>query len=229
MRSYNRKNNEARPYSFETGFTKNANGSVLVRCGETVVLCTANVEEKVPPWLADKGVGWVTAEYAMLPGSTSERVSRKSTGRSKEIQRLIGRSLRASIDEKLLAGYTISIDCDVLQADGGTRTASICGGWVAMSLAIKEAGINTDAVKSVCSAISVGILDDEILVDLDYREDSSADVDMNLVCCDGGFVEIQGTGEKTTFNQEQLLEIIKDGQAAIDLINELQQKAVSGS
>lgn len=232
MRSYSRENNQIRPYSFETNFTKNADASVLVRCGETVVLCTANVETKVPPWLEGKAKGWITAEYSMLPGSTLDRIPRgKGGGRTQEIQRLIGRSLRAVADLSKMPDVSIMIDCDVLQADGGTRTASICGGWVVLKLAIDKlleyGKIKQDPITSVCSAISVGLVDNQVLVDLDYSEDSNAQVDMNLVMADDKFIEIQGTGEESTFTFEELNELISAGKQAINEISVLQQKAVS--
>jgi ribonuclease PH len=197
---------EMRPVSIERGYTKHAEGSVLIAFGETRVLCTASVEENVPPWLRDSGRGWVTAEYAMLPRSTHDRMRRdKNTkGRAQEISRLIGRSLRAVINLEALGPRQIILDCDVLQADGGTRTAAITGGYVALADAI--AGLTTSGalerspLVGQCAAVSVGIFGGEALLDLDYGEDSSADVDMNIVMRDdGGFIEIQGSAEGQPF------------------------------
>jgi ribonuclease PH len=205
MRSYQRQNNDLRPIEFLRNYTKHAEGSVLIKCGDTHVLCSASIEESVPSFLKGKGQGWVTAEYGMLPRSTSSRMPReaakgKQSGRTQEIQRLIGRSLRAIIDLKKLGERTIHIDCDVIQADGGTRTASISGAYVALYDAIqtliKSKKIMSSPLIDSIAAISVGIKGGEVLLDLDYVEDSSCDTDMNIVMTgEGKFVEIQGTAE----------------------------------
>jgi ribonuclease PH len=203
-----------RPVRFECDYTRYAEGSVLVSFGETRVLCNASVEEKVPPFLRGQGKGWVTAEYSMLPRATHTRSSREATrgkigGRTHEIQRLIGRSLRAVVDLEKLGERSILIDCDVIQADGGTRTASITGAYVALSLAIKgllEQGLITESpLTDSVAAISVGIVKGRALLDVDYSEDSQADVDMNYVITgDGRFVEVQGTAEEVPFTVEQM-------------------------
>lgn len=238
MRSYNRENNELRPVSFETTFTKNPDGSVLVATGETRVLCTATIEENLPPFLKNKDVpqGWVTAEYSLLPGSTHtrfrrERGSRAVSGRTQEIQRLIGRSLRAVVDMVLLGPRQIVIDCDVLQADGGTRTASINGAFVALVIAVDKLMskklIKRSPIKSNVAAISCGISRSAILLDLDYKEDSSADVDMNIVMnSTGAFLEVQGTAENKPFTGEQLNEVLRVSQSAIESIIECQNEAI---
>lgn len=214
MRFQNRANDEKRPLKITTGFTKYAEGSVLIETGETRVLCTATVEKKVPPFLRGKGKGWVTAEYAMLPRATAERNSReieknKKSPRSSEIQRLIGRALRSVVDLEKLGERSIIIDCDVLQADGGTRTASITGGFIALSLAVKklmdEGELLQNPIKDQVAAISVGLVNGIPMLDLDYREDSGAEVDMNVIMDgSGNFGEIQGTGEERSFSEEEL-------------------------
>tara|TARA_R110002096_G_scaffold143328_4_gene299254 strand:+ start:25797 stop:26507 length:711 start_codon:yes stop_codon:yes gene_type:complete len=203
--------NELRPTSIELGFQKYAEGSALIKSANTWVLCAASVESGVPSFLRDAGQGWVTAEYAMLPRATHFRSRRKPSGRDKEIQRLIGRCLRASVDMKALGEHTMTIDCDVLQADGGTRTAAITGAWVAMALAVKklksDGKIASDAVvlSEPVAAISVGIIDGEPRLDLPYEEDSNAGVDMNVVMTESGrLIEIQGTAEKATFDRKEL-------------------------
>ncbi|QDT03575.1 Ribonuclease PH [Rubripirellula lacrimiformis] len=213
---------QLRDVQIETGYLQSNPASVLYRCGQTIVLCTASIEAKVPPWLEGKGKGWVTAEYNMLPGSTSPRKRRdrdgKVDGRTTEIQRLIGRSLRSVVDLKALGENMITVDCDVLQADGGTRTASITGGFIALAKAIEIAvpgyrfsdgaagGPLTDSV----AAISVGLIDGEVKLDLDYPLDVAADVDMNVVMTGKGrFVEIQGTGEEATFDDNELSELLR--------------------
>ena len=206
--------NELRAVSFERGFTKHAEGSVLVSCGDTRVLCTASVEERTPPWLRESNQGWVTAEYGMLPRATNSRNGReaargKQTGRTQEIQRLIGRSLRAALDLNALAGFTITLDCDVLQADGGTRTAAITGSYVALSDAIngllKAGKLKRNPLFGQVAAISVGIYEGTPVLDLDYAEDSSAETDMNVVMNDAGaFIEVQGTAEGHAFRREEL-------------------------
>ena len=205
---------QARPLSFVRDYTEMAAGSVLVSFGRTVVLCTASVEEDVPRWLRGTGKGWVTAEYSMLPGSTPERASReaargKQSGRTQEIQRLIGRSLRTVTRLELLADIQITVDCDVLQADGGTRTASICGGYVALHDAItrlvQQGTVKEHALSDLVAAISVGIVDGVPLLDLPYEEDSRADTDMNVVMTGSGrFVEVQGTAEQEAFTRAEL-------------------------
>ncbi len=224
-----------RPVKILRHFTKHSAGSVLYQCGDTVVLCTASVESRVPDWLAGKGRGWITAEYNMLPHSTSPRKSReragKIDGRTTEIQRLIGRSLRATADLKLLGERSISIDCDVLQADGGTRTASITGGFIALIDALhaefhsvpRELYPLSDSV----AAISVGIVDGAITLDLDYQRDVAADVDMNVVMTGKGrFIEIQGTGEEATFDDDQLTSMIALARKGIAQLRLEQQKAL---
>src|SRR5262245_25483609 len=209
---------DLRPVRMTTGYTKYAEGSALVEMGQTRVLCTATVEEKVPPFLKNKGVGWVTAEYAMLPRATENRTPREigrggPSGRTHEIQRLIGRSLRSIVDMTALGDRSVTIDCDVLQADGGTRTPSITGGFVALALALNkllEAGKITRApLRDYVAAISVGVVGERVLLDLDYGEDSAAEVDMNVVLTgDGRFVEIQGTAETEPFDQETMKELL---------------------
>ncbi len=223
MRPDGRQNNELRPLSFERDFTTMSAGSVLISFGETRVLCTASVDESVPRWMKGTGKGWVTAEYSMLPGSSSERIRRRTSGRDQEIQRLIGRSLRAVVDMELLGERQITVDCDVLQADGGTRTASICGGYVALHDAITRLGIDTKPIIDNCAAISVGILDGEARLDLPYVEDSVADVDMNVVMTgSGNFIEVQGTAEGLAFGREMLDSLLDVAGAGIAQIVEAQ-------
>jgi len=207
-----RKADQGRPVKMTKNFIIYPEGSVLIEVGNTRVLCNATVEEKVPRFLAGKGKGWVTAEYSLLPRSTQERNSReaargKQSGRTQEIQRLIGRSLRSIVDLEALGERSVTIDCDVLQADGGTRTASITGGFVALVMALAKVCPKDKPfpIKDFCSAISVGLVDGKEMLDLCYVEDSSADVDMNIVMTgEGNFVEIQGTGEEHTFTKTQL-------------------------
>ena len=208
-RTDGRSNDELRPVEFLRGYLKHPEGSVLVSTGETKVICTASVEEGVPGWLNGSGRGWVTAEYGMLPRSTNERMGRyKVSGRTQEIQRLIGRSLRAAVNMKKLGENTIKIDCDVIQADGGTRTASITGAFVALCDALDymvDLGlIHEKPLVGNVAAVSVGLIKNELLLDLNYVEDSSADVDMNIVMLDDEFVEVQGTAEGATFKREVL-------------------------
>ncbi|OQY20321.1 MAG: ribonuclease PH [Desulfobacteraceae bacterium 4572_35.1] len=214
MRNDNRQADQLRQIKMERGFSRYAEGSVLITCGETVVLCNASVEEGVPPFMRGQGRGWVTAEYSMLPRATQSRNSREATrgkvgGRTHEIQRLIGRALRAVVDFDLLGERTIRIDCDVLQADGGTRTASITGAYVALCDAVTglltQGLLKQTPLKDSLAAISVGIVDGTPLLDLNYVEDSSADVDMNFVMTGSGlFVEVQGTAEEQPFSATQL-------------------------
>ncbi|MBV1913030.1 MAG: ribonuclease PH [Cycloclasticus sp.] len=214
MRPSGRQFDQLRDVKITTNFTIHAEGSVLIACGDTQVLCTASVESRVPRFLKDKGQGWVTAEYGMLPRSTHSRMGReaargKQSGRTQEIQRLIGRSLRAAVDLNALDGYTITIDCDVLQADGGTRTASITGSFVALSIAVEkllaDKKIKTNPIHGQLAAVSVGIYNGEPVLDLDYPEDSEAETDMNVIMNDAGaFIEVQGTAEGHAFRREEL-------------------------
>jgi ribonuclease PH len=228
MRSGRRQPNQLRAIRITRNYIKHAEGSVLIECGDTWVICTASVEERVPPHKKGSGEGWVTAEYGMLPRSTGERMNReaakgKQSGRTQEIQRLIGRSLRAVVDLKKLGERTIQIDCDVIQADGGTRTASITGAFVALYDAVRELlsrGLITESpLKDYIAAISVGIHQDTPVLDLDYLEDSQCDTDMNVVMLGSGhFVEVQGTAEGHPFSREEmdvLLELAKGGIAEL--------------
>ncbi len=234
MRSDERSNEMLRPVVLTRGYLKHPAGSVLIEMGETKVICTATVEEKVPPFLKGQGSGWVTAEYGMLPGSTGTRKSRNTKGidgRSQEIQRLIGRSLRSVVDLSALGERTIWIDCDVIQADGGTRTASITGAYVALVDAVSglvEKGLLSESpIRTQVAAVSVGIVDDEVMVDLCYEEDSRAQVDMNLVMTGAGeWIELQGTGEERPFNQGQLMAMIEKGTAAIGTLIEKQKEVL---
>ena len=224
----NRENSELRPLSFERDFTDMANGSVLVKFGRTHVLCTASVEDDVPRWMRNTGKGWVTAEYNMLPGSSPERIRRRQSGRDQEIQRLIGRSLRAVVDMKKLGERSITVDCDVLQADGGTRTASICGGFIALHDAVTRLNIGTDPFIGTCAAISVGIVDGEARLDLPYIEDAAAEVDMNIVMTgDGNLIEVQGTAEGEVFSRSQLEELLDLGALGVSQITEAQNALIA--
>jgi ribonuclease PH len=215
-----------RPVSIETGFTKHAEGSVLIRCGDTWVLCNASVESKVPPFLLGKGQGWVTAEYGMLPRATNTRSGRDPGSRGKEIQRLIGRALRAAVDMKALGERSVTVDCDVLQADGGTRTASITGGWVALALALRKAGAQA-AIRQSVAAVSVGIVAGQVVLDLPYVEDSAADVDMNIVMTgDGKLIEVQGTAEQGTFERRELDAMLDLAASGIRTLRAAQEKAL---
>ena len=218
-----RQPDELRPVTFVRDYTEFAAGAVLVSMGRTRVLCTASVDEKVPPWMRGRGKGWVTAEYSMLPGSSPERVDReaargKQSGRTQEIQRLIGRALRSVTDMKALGEVQIVLDCDVLQADGGTRTASICGAWLALSDALTRLG-KPAALREGCAAISVGVIDGVPMLDLDYSEDVRAETDMNVVMTSSGrFVEVQGTAEGAPFSKaelDEMLSLAEHGIAAI--------------
>ncbi|PLX70915.1 MAG: ribonuclease PH [Denitrovibrio sp.] len=229
-----RKNNQLREITIKKDFISHPEGSVLVAFGDTKVICNATVTEGVPPFLRDSGKGWVTAEYAMLPRATHTRNQRESKrgkpdGRSQEISRLIGRSLRAAVDFGKIGEYTVTVDCDVIQADGGTRTAAITGGYCAMHLAfqwmIKEGMIKENPITGAVSAVSVGIVMGEPMLDLEYEEDSMADVDMNLVvknCAD--IVEIQGSAEKATFSRELLNKMLDLGFDGIKKLTEAQKK-----
>jgi ribonuclease PH len=239
MRLNNRTTEQLRPVSFETNYIDHPEGSCLIKMGRTWVLCTASVEEKVPPFLYGKSQGWITAEYSMLPRATHSRTQReavkgKQSGRTQEIQRLIGRSLRACVDLKKLGERAITIDCDVIQADGGTRIASINGGFVALSLAIQKL-ISTKKLKenpiiSPVSAVSVGMSKGEVLVDLDYQEDSSCDVDMNIVMLGADqLIEVQGTGENSTFTFPQMNQMMEMAKLSTAFIGELQKKALADS
>lgn len=238
VRPDGRKFDELRPIKITTGYTKYAEGSVLVEFGETKVLCNASVEESVPPFKRGGGEGWVTAEYNMLPRATKTRNNRdinrlKLNQRSTEIQRLIGRSLRAAVDFKLMGERSITIDCDVLQADGGTRTASITGGFVALALACKklldEGLIDRMPIKDYVSAVSVGIFENEGVLDLCYAEDSNAQVDMNIVMTGNGkFVEIQGTGEEGTFTKDELYMLTALGEKGCADLVAIQKEALDG-
>jgi ribonuclease PH len=235
-RSDGRAPNQMRTVSIKKNFIKHAEGSVLIQVGDTKVICNASVEEKVPPFLRDKKQGWVTAEYSMLPRSTHTRMSRESSrgkvsGRTQEIQRLIGRSLRAVVDMEQLGERTIWIDCDVIQADGGTRTASITGAFVAMCLAMKqlkkEKKIETIPVKDFVAATSVGILEGKKILDLEYSEDSVAEVDMNIVKTGrGGFVEIQGTAEQEPFSDKDMEAMLSLAHKGIKELIALQKKTI---
>ena len=237
MRPSGRTSNQLRPIQITRQFTNYAEGSVLIEMGETRVLCTASVEEGVPRFLKSKKQGWVTAEYGMLPRATHTRNNReaargKQSGRTQEIQRLIGRSLRAAIDLRLLGEYTITIDCDVLQADGGTRCASISGGCIALVEAInhliRKKKIKTNPIKHMIAAVSVGIYKGAPVLDLDYPEDSEAETDMNIVMNEeNGFIEIQGTAEGATFTQQELMEMMTLGQQGIKEIIEAQKAALA--
>ncbi|MDC0905774.1 ribonuclease PH [Gammaproteobacteria bacterium] len=225
-RKNNRSNDEMRPLEIEVGVNKHAEGSALIKFGDTHVICTASIENHVPRWMRGSNEGWITAEYGMLPRSTHERMNReaargKQSGRTMEIQRLIGRSLRQAVDLKYLKDKTINIDCDVIQADGGTRTASISGACVALFEAIKNSHDDQRAIKEYVAAVSIGLKDGNPLLDLDYEEDSSADTDLNVVMTEsGGIIEIQGTAEKYPFTKSQLDEMIKSASNGItDIVN----------
>lgn len=237
MRPSQRANNALRPVEIIRHYTKHAEGSVLVKFGDTHVICTASVEEKVPGFLKGKNQGWVTAEYGMLPRSTGSRMDReaakgKQSGRTQEIQRLIGRSLRAIIDLEKLGERTIHFDCDVIQADGGTRTASITGAYVALqdaiSILLKQGLIASSPIKDTVAAISVGVYKGEPVLDLDYIEDSDCDTDMNVVMTgSGGFVEIQGTAEGEPFSRDTMNAMIGLAVEGIQALTAIQLKALS--
>ncbi|AOC55909.1 MULTISPECIES: ribonuclease PH [Bacillus] len=238
MRLDERQYDELRKVEIEAGYIKHPEGSVLISSGNTKVICNASIEDRVPPFLRGEGKGWITAEYSMLPRATAQRTMRESskgkvTGRTMEIQRLIGRALRAVVDLEKLGERTIWIDCDVIQADGGTRTASITGAFVAMTLAIQklraEGVIKENPITDYLAAISVGIDSQQgLLLDLNYEEDSSAEVDMNVIMTGAGrFVELQGTGEEATFSREQLNGLLDLAEKGIKELIE-KQKAVTG-
>jgi ribonuclease PH len=238
MRHDGRRPDELRPLAFRRRYTRPPAGSVLVRMGRTTVLCTCSVELTVPPFLVGTGKGWLTAEYAMLPGSTSPRKPRdragKIDGRSVEIQRLIGRSLRAVLELEKLGERTLWIDCDVLEADGGTRTAAINGAYVALIDALTSSSALFPPVGQVVrgsvAAVSVGLLGNEELLDLDYEEDKEAEVDLNLVMTGAGqFIEVQGSGEEATFSRSQLDRLLKLGKLGIDAITAKQRDALGAS
>jgi len=236
MRAKGRSPNAMREIAVEIGYTKHAEGSVLISIGDTRVLATCSIEDKVPPFLSGMNQGWITAEYGMLPRSTTTRSPReavrgKQTGRSVEIQRLIGRSLRSVVNPSLLGSRTLLLDCDVLQADGGTRTASITGGFLALALAIKNLMdrrlLEYSPILDFVAATSIGIVEGRPCLDLDYSEDSKAEVDMNLVMTGSGrFVEIQGTAERTPFSNEHLNEMISLGSAGIRQLVEAEKSAL---
>jgi ribonuclease PH len=237
-RSYDRAADELRPTEIEPGYVRTATGSALIGMGETRVICTASHQDGVPRWLAGRGTGWVTAEYGMLPASTGERKQRDATrgrpdGRTVEIQRLIGRSLRGVVDFAALGENTIYLDCDVLQADGGTRCASITGAYVALALAcerLREAGrLARSPLTGSVAAISCGVVDGAPLLDLDYAEDSSAEVDANVVMTgDGGLVEVQATAERTPLSRAHLDDLLGLAAKGIADLREIQQRAIGG-
>ena len=238
LRADGRRADELRPIRFQNGIAPNATGSTLIEWGQTRVICGVTVEETVPRWMKDQGVigGWITAEYSMLPYSTLQRKQRDSSkgkidGRSQEIQRLIGRSLRAAIDLELLGSRTIWVDCDVLQADGGTRTAAITGAFVALSLAVKrlmaEGKVAKNPLLHPVAAVSAGIVNGQAVLDLCYTEDVAAAVDMNVVMNGAGeFIELQGNGEEATFSESQLAALLALGKTGVRRLLELQQAAL---
>lgn len=237
MRVDGRKKDELRPIHMQTHYIKHAEGSVLIEVGDTKVICTASIDDRVPPFMRGKGKGWITAEYAMLPRATEQRTIRESSkgkvsGRTMEIQRLIGRALRAVVDLDTLGEKTVWIDCDVIQADGGTRTASITGAFVAMVLAFQklvEIGkLSAIPVKDYLAATSVGMVEDAgVVLDLNYAEDSKAQVDMNVVMTGKGqFVELQGTGEEATFSGEELHQLLETAEFGIQQLIEMQKEAL---
>ena len=239
MRTDGRGADELRPVRIETNFVRSASGSALIEAGGTRVICTASVDEQVPRWMRDSGRGWVTAEYGMLPASTGERKQRdvsrgRADGRTVEIQRLIGRALRGVVDFEALGERTVWIDCDVLEADGGTRCASITGGYVALELALQglvSAGkLEALPLTGSVAAVSCGVVGGEPLLDLDYPEDSSAEVDMNVVMTgEGGLVEVQATGERTPLSRTSLDALLELAAAGIEQLREAQRAAVDGA
>jgi len=235
-RTDGRKFDQLREIKITTDYMKHAEGSCLIEFGETKVICTASVEEKVPPFLMNKGTGWVTAEYGMLPCSTNTRIRRdraSGSGRTQEIQRLIGRSLRAVVDMEKLGERTIKIDCDVIHADGGTRTASITGGFIALALAVenmkKQGIIDDNPLNDYVAAISVGIFKGADVLDLPYEEDANADMDMNVVMVGkGDFVEVQGTAEGDPFSKSQMNELLDLAKKGIEELIEIQKEQLNG-
>jgi ribonuclease PH len=238
-RSYDRSHRELRPTMIEPGFVRTAAGSALISVGETRVICTASVQESVPRWMAGSGRGWVTAEYGMLPASTGQRKQRdvskgRPDGRTVEIQRLIGRSLRVVVDFEALGERSIYVDCDVLQADGGTRCASITGGLVALRLAcdrlVSEGRLERSPLNGTVAAVSCGMVNGRSLLDLDYSEDSTAEVDANVVMTgEGGLVEVQATAERTPLSRAHLDELLELAAAGIDSLRALQDEAVAAA
>ena len=238
MRPSGRQVDELRPTVIQRNFTCHAEGSVLISTGGTRVLCTASVEERVPHFLRAKGQGWITAEYGILPRSTGSRMGREASrgkqgGRTLEIQRLIGRSLRAVVDREALGERTITLDCDVIQADGGTRTAAVTGAYVALMDACrwlrKRGSIKTDPVHGQVAAVSVGVFEDQVVLDLDYAEDSAAETDMNVVMNDGGgFIELQGTAEGHAFRRDELDRMLELADTGIRRLMAFQQEALDG-
>ena len=239
--SYQRQDNRTHDQIRNTKITPNispyAEGSALIEVGGTKVICTASVEDRVPMFMRNKGLGWVTAEYAMLPRATNTRTQRETkngpSGRTQEIQRLIGRSLRAVVDTKLLGERQIYLDCDVIQADGGTRCASITGAYVALALAcrklVKQGTIKTNPIISEVAAVSVGVIEGTTILDLAYTEDSTADVDMNIVCTGAAkFIEIQGTAEREPFTREQMDEMLVLAEIGVNNLFEIQRNALKG-
>jgi ribonuclease PH len=234
MRHDGRKPSQLRELTIKRKYTRTSPGSVLIRAGRTTVLCTASVDEQVPPWLKDKQQGWVTAEYNMLPGSTSPRKPREragtTDGRTTEIQRLIGRSLRAVVNMQAMGPRTITVDCDVLEADGGTRTASITGAFVALVDAVRtfaDAATARAIFHDSVAAVSVGLVEGAAALDLDYAEDSAADVDMNVVMTGGGkFIEVQGTGERTVFDEQELNAMLRLARGGIRDLMHLQRETL---
>ena len=236
MRKDNRKPSELRDIKITKNYIAHPEGSVLVEFGDTKVICNATIENNVPRFLKGKNMGWVTAEYGMLPRSTNERMRReaknKQSGRTMEIQRLIGRSLRSSVNLDKLGERSITIDCDVIQADGGTRTASITGGFVALCLALRtqedDSFSSADAIKSFTGSVSLGKVDGEILLDLDYQEDSNAETDMNFIMNEeGNFIEIQGTAEKGAFSQDELNKMIVLATEGVNSIIKIQKEVLN--
>jgi len=233
VRANKRKHDVLRDIEVDIDINKNAEGSALIKFGNTHVICTASIENNVPVWMRGSNQGWVTAEYGMLPRSTNERMRReaargKQSGRTLEIQRLIGRSLRQSVDLKYLKDKMITVDCDVIQADGGTRTASITGGCIALFLAIKNHLNEHRAIKQHIAAVSIGILNDQPILDLDYDEDSTAETDLNLVMNENlEVIEIQGTAEKNPFTIEQLDQMISIGSNAINQLIKIQKECIN--
>jgi len=230
MRPSGRQLDEIRPISIETGVTRHAEGSCMIRCGDTHVLCTASVDDRVPPFMKGSGLGWVTAEYGMLPRATHTRGRREAkngqSGRTQEIQRLIGRSLRAGVDRVAMGERQITVDCDVIQADGGTRCASITGGWVALRIAVdklmKAGEITTDPLIAPVAAVSCGIYAGQPVLDLDYPEDSEAGVDGNFVLTDGRLIEVQMSAEGATFSRDQMGQLLDLAEAGCDALTAAQ-------